>query len=194
MSKNGSLAIRADVDVAVIGGGCAERGSTAAEPATELAAKPATPAVQVAAAPTRAAPAKAAAAASNDWPNFRGPTGQGHSSETGLPLEWSESRNVVWKAPVPGSGWSSPVVADNRVWLTTAIDTGNPRSGPVRSSLRVMAFDAMTGKEVVNVEVFRLNYAGYINPKNSRAWLVVDPSDGRIPRRTDAAPRRRFSG
>ena len=107
--------------------------------------------------------------AAQDWPQFRGPTGQGHSSETGLPLEWSESRNVVWKAPVPGSGWSSPVVADNRVWLTTAIDTGNPRSGPVRSSLRVLAFDAETGKELVNVEVFRLNYAGYINPKNSRA-------------------------
>lgn len=104
-----------------------------------------------------------------DWPQFRGPTGQGHSSETGVPLEWDESRNIVWKAPVAGVGWSSPVVASGRVWITTAIDTGNPRSGPVRSSLRVLAFDAATGGEVVNVEVFRLNYAGYINPKNSRA-------------------------
>ena len=54
-----------------------------------------------------------------DWPQFRGPTGQGHSTERGLPLEWSESRNVVWKTPVPGRGWSSPVVAGGRVWLTT---------------------------------------------------------------------------
>src|SRR6185503_20862034 len=54
------------------------------------------------------------------WPEFRGPTGQGHSSEQGLPLEWSETRNVVWKRPVPGRGWSSPVVANGRVWLTTA--------------------------------------------------------------------------
>ena len=108
-------------------------------------------------------------AVAEDWPQFRGPTGQGHSSETGVPLEWDESRNIVWKAPVAGVGWSSPVVASGRVWITTAIDTGNPRSGPVRSSLRVLAFDAATGGEVVNVEVFRLNYAGYINPKNSRA-------------------------
>ena len=46
-------------------------------------------------------------ARAEDWPAFRGPTGQGHSSEHGLPFEWSESRNVVWKTRVPGSGWSS---------------------------------------------------------------------------------------
>jgi len=50
-----------------------------------------------------------------DWPQFRGPTGQGHSTERGLPSEWSESRNVKWKTPVPGMGWSSPVVAEGRV-------------------------------------------------------------------------------
>ena len=47
--------------------------------------------------------------------------------ETGLPLEWSESRNVLWKTPVPGRGWSSPVVAGGRVWLTTG---GRPRRAP----------------------------------------------------------------
>ena len=59
----------------------------------------------------------------------------------------------VWKTPVPGVGWSSPVVAGGRVWLTTAID------GPRRSSLRALAFDVETGREVVNVEVFRLRSA-----------------------------------
>jgi outer membrane protein assembly factor BamB len=49
------------------------------------------------------------------WPEFRGPTGQGHSAEQGVPLEWSESRNVAWKTPVPGAGWSSPVIAGGRV-------------------------------------------------------------------------------
>ena len=57
-----------------------------------------------------------------DWPQFRGPTGQGHSAERGLSFEWSESRNVTWKTPVAGLGWSSPVIAEGRVWLTTAID------------------------------------------------------------------------
>ena len=37
-----------------------------------------------------------------DWPQFRGPGGQGQSSETGLPIQWSESKNVAWKVPVPG--------------------------------------------------------------------------------------------
>ena len=73
----------------------------------------------------------------------------------GLPLEWSETRNVVWKTPVPGVGWSSPVVAGGRIWLTTSVETGNPARGPVTSSLRVLAFDVATGSEVVNVEVFQ---------------------------------------
>jgi len=97
-----------------------------------------------------------------DWPQFRGPTGQGHSSETGLPLEWSESRNVVWKTPVPGRGWSSPVVAGGRVWLTTA-------SKDKGASLRAIAFDVDTGREIVNVEVFHLRSADLLNAKNSHA-------------------------
>ena len=68
------------------------------------------------------------------WPEFRGPTGQGHSPEQGLPLDWSESRNVVWKRQVPGRGWSSPVVAGSQVWLTTAVEA------PGGASLRALAF------------------------------------------------------
>jgi outer membrane protein assembly factor BamB len=101
-------------------------------------------------------------AASADWPQFRGPTGQGHSTEHGLPLEWSESRNVAWKTPVPGRGWSSPVVADGRVWLTTAIKEKG-------ASLRALAYDVETGREVVNVEVFHIRNADLTNAKNSHA-------------------------
>jgi outer membrane protein assembly factor BamB len=101
-------------------------------------------------------------AGAEDWPQFRGPTGQGLSAERGLAVEWSESRNVIWKTPVPGSGWSSPVVAGGRVWVTTAI---KERGG----SLRALAFDVETGREVVNVELFRTRSADATNPKNSRA-------------------------
>ena len=106
--------------------------------------------------------ATAGLAAGDDWPQFRGPTGQGLSSERGLPLEWSETRNVVWKTPVPGLGWSSPVVAGGRVWVTTAV---KDRGG----SLRALAFDVETGREVVNAEVFRTRNVDLLNPKNSRA-------------------------
>ncbi len=101
-----------------------------------------------------------------DWPEFRGPTGQGHSTEQHVPVEWNESKNIAWKTAVPGLGWSSPVVSGGRVWLTTA-------TGERDVSLRVLAFDANTGKELLNVEVFRLKNARDINPKNS--WASPTP-------------------
>jgi outer membrane protein assembly factor BamB len=107
------------------------------------------------------------ATVAQEWPEFRGPGGQGHSSERGLPLTWGEGRNVAWKTPIPGLGWSSPVVAGGRVWLTTAIETRG-------ISLRVLAFDAGTGREVVNVEAFNIpSSRREINPKNS--WASPTP-------------------
>jgi outer membrane protein assembly factor BamB len=98
-----------------------------------------------------------------DWPQFRGPTGQGVSTERHLPLEWSDTRNISWKTEVPGLGWSSPVVAAGRIWLTTATAEGG-------GSLRALAFDVATGRQLVNVEVFRVGRpTGEVNPKNSRA-------------------------
>ena len=115
------------------------------------------------------------AAHAQDWPAFRGPTGQGHSVEVGLPLEWSESDNIVWKTPVPGRGWSSPVVADGRVWLTTA-------TAVVAGSLRLLAYDIETGLEVLNTEVFRVDQTTSPNPKNSLAspTPVLDVDGGRV--------------
>ena len=101
-------------------------------------------------------------AAAQDWPEFRGPGGQGHSSERGLPLEWSEARNIVWKSAVPGRGWSSPIVSAGRVWLTTAVEDRGV-------SLRLLAYDVATGREVVNVEVFNVRSGGALHPKNNRA-------------------------
>jgi outer membrane protein assembly factor BamB len=97
-----------------------------------------------------------------NWPAFRGPTGQGHSTEEGLAVEWSELHNVLWKTPVPGQGWSSPVVSGGRVWMTTAV-VGHG------ASLRAMAFDATTGRQVVDVEVFGSRRGELLNPKNSLA-------------------------
>ena len=62
-------------------------------------------------------------AASADWPQFRGPDGQGHATATGLPVTWSETENVTWKVPIEGRGWSSPVVLGEEIWMTTALTT-----------------------------------------------------------------------
>ena len=99
--------------------------------------------------------------AGSDWPQFRGPTGQGVSDEEGLPLTWSEKTNVVWKVAIPGNGWSSPVVQGDRIWLTTATEEGK--------SLRAIAIDRNSGAIVQNIEVFRLKSAKLTNPKNSFA-------------------------
>ena len=105
----------------------------------------------------------AADARAQDWPQFRGPTGQGDTTERGLPAEWSETRNIAWKTAVPGRGWSSPIVAHGRVWLTTATTDGRD------ASLRLVAYAIDSGQEALNVEVFRLRNATLLNEKNSHA-------------------------
>jgi outer membrane protein assembly factor BamB len=96
-----------------------------------------------------------------DWPQFRGPTGQGHSQESGVPLEWSETDNIVWKTPIPGLGWSSPVISRGMIWLTS----GDEETG----SLRAIAIKASTGEILHDVEVFHKDDLGRISHKNTHA-------------------------
>jgi outer membrane protein assembly factor BamB len=104
---------------------------------------------------------RAVAAAAADWPQFRGPDGQGHSASQNVPLSWSETENVTWKVSVPGSGWSSPSILGEQIWVTTAIDEGH--------SLRAIALDRKTGKVLHDVEVFHLDNPGPIHANNSHA-------------------------
>jgi outer membrane protein assembly factor BamB len=110
------------------------------------------------------------AATAADWPQWRGPDGQGHAvAAHGLPVTWSETENIAWKTPLPGRGWSSPVIEGDQIWLTTAIETeaseeekkrrlaGNASnqplnvSGPV--SLHAICVDRGTGKLLHDVEL-----------------------------------------
>jgi outer membrane protein assembly factor BamB len=65
-----------------------------------------------------------------DWPNWRGPSATGVSPETGLPTQWSTTENVAWKAPVRGLGISSPIVWDDRVFVTSQVGRGVVQPGP----------------------------------------------------------------
>jgi outer membrane protein assembly factor BamB len=96
-----------------------------------------------------------------DWPEFRGPTGQGYSEEPGLPLTWSETGNVRWKTEIPGNGWSSPTIHGDRIWVTTATEEGK--------SLRAVSVDLNTGALLQNLEIIRLKSRAPINEKNSYA-------------------------
>jgi len=55
----------------------------------------------------------------SDWPGWRGPHSDGVSDETGIPVRWSQTENILWKVPIPGRGYSSPIVWGDRIFLTT---------------------------------------------------------------------------
>ena len=81
-----------------------------------------------------------------NWPGFRGPTGQGISTEENLPLHWDANSNLVWKAVLPGEGWSSPIVWGDAVFVTAALEGG--------TRCHVLRLDRDTGRVVWDREVF----------------------------------------
>jgi hypothetical protein len=87
-----------------------------------------------------------------EWPEFRGPTGQGISAATDLPVTWDATTNVAWRADIAGKGWSSPVVYRDRIYLTTAVPLTAEEDSA--RSLRVVCLDATTGKDIWQREVF----------------------------------------
>jgi outer membrane protein assembly factor BamB len=104
-----------------------------------------------------------ATAAAADWPQFRGPDGQGHAGEP-LPVEWSATKNIAWQQPVPGAGWSSPIIYRGRLYLTTAVSP----AGGGNLSLRALCLDTHTGKPLWNTEVFSPPITG-AHAKNGHA-------------------------
>ena len=83
---------------------------------------------------------------SPDWPEFRGPSGQGLAPQGAVPLTWSATDGVVWKTEIPGEGWSSPIVWGDRVFVTTAGDAGR--------TCRILALDRRTGQMLWDRAVF----------------------------------------
>lgn len=95
------------------------------------------------------------------WPRFRGPGQQGISEEKRAPITWAEGKNIRWKTPIPGEGWSSPLVADGRVWMTAAVEEGK--------SLRAICVDYATGAILHDVEVFQNEVVPVKHRRNSHA-------------------------
>jgi outer membrane protein assembly factor BamB len=110
--------------------------------------------------------------ADDNWPQFRGPTAQGLSSATGLPLKWSETENVKWKTGIHDKAWSSPVVFGDRVWLTTATEDGR--------ELYVVALDRESGKIVLDQKLFHVEAPQYADRFNSHGSPTPVAEDGRV--------------
>jgi outer membrane protein assembly factor BamB len=95
-----------------------------------------------------------------NWPGFRGPTGQGTSEEKELPLNWSATQNIAWKTELPGEGWSSPIIWNDHVFITSATEGG--------ASCHVVALERTSGKILWDKEVFR-QVPGHKQQRNSYA-------------------------
>ena len=118
-----------------------------------------------------------------NWPQFRGPGARGISTNTNLPDRWSASENVAWKAEIPGRGWSSPIVWGDRVFLTTAVNSGTsetPKKGlyiggerPDAPRLdhewKMVCLDLSSGKVRWEHVLHRGAPAGPVHVKNSYA-------------------------
>ena len=119
--------------------------------------------------------------AGQDWPQFRGPHGDGTSAARNVPLTWSESNNIDWKVAVPGRGRSSPVVIGDRVWLTTALEQGvirtNIKSDDMQTAehvtLQAVGLDAKQGKELWRTTLFEVDKPAPVHWLNS--WATPSP-------------------
>jgi len=120
--------------------------------------------------------------ATDSWPEFRGPTGQGLVAAGKLPTEWGPDKNVAWKQEIPGKGWSSPVILDGRIYLTTAVPVDGSTTKDL--SLRALCVNAKTGKIIWDVEALKEDgsKAPNIQSKNSHAspTPIVDAKEKRL--------------
>jgi len=120
-----------------------------------------------------------ASAGRAQWPQFRGPRGNGlvtlpgRAEPIGVPIHWGEDRNVKWKTPIPHRGWSTPVVMDGLLWLTTATVGGH--------DFFVICVDAATGEIRLNQRLFHSDSPEPLgNPVNGYASPSPVVEAGRV--------------
>lgn len=116
-------------------------------------------------------PALSTTRAETNWPEFRGPQGDGHASEADLPVALDAS-SVNWETEIHGKGWSSPVVWGNQIWLTTATEDGTQMS--------VLCVDRTSGKVVLDQVLLQTENPAFCHPMNSYASPTPVVEEGRV--------------
>ncbi|HWN97534.1 MAG TPA: PQQ-binding-like beta-propeller repeat protein [Methylomirabilota bacterium] len=112
------------------------------------------------------------AALASNWPQFRGPNGDGHADEAKVPSTWSETQNVKWKTPIHGRAWSSPVVWGNQIWLTTASENAK--------ELFAICVDAESGKILRDAKLFDVERPQFHHAFNSAGSPTPVIEEGRV--------------
>lgn len=131
-----------------------------------------------------------------EWPQWRGPDGQGHAQASGLPVNFSEVNNAVWKSAIPGRGWSSPVMDGKQIWLTTAVETEakpedaqrrlkvNTGDQPLtlldKVELRAVCVDRDSGKLLHNILLLTVREPQWVHRLNSYASPSPVLADGKL--------------
>ena len=105
----------------------------------------------------------AVAETSGNWSNWRGPNGDGSAASGNYPVRWDETNNVLWKAPLPGKGCSSPIVWDNRIFVTA----------PTEGQDSLLAFD-WSGKELWRTKLGAERAGKHRNGSGSNASPTTD--------------------
>ncbi len=110
--------------------------------------------------------------AHGEWADWRGPTNDGQTTATALPLHWSETENITWKTALHDLGHSTPVIWEDQVWLTTARKDG--------TALYALCVNLNTGAIVHDILVFEVDEPQRINPHNSYATPSATIEAGRV--------------
>ncbi len=134
--------------------------------------------------------------AADHWPEWRGETGQGISMAKNLPVRWGEEKGVAWKTNVPGRGWSTPVIENGQIWLTSAHDEAASKEEVERRrktttnsqplifskfvSLRAVCVDLDSGDIVRDLEVLSEQDPDFIHRENTYATPTPILEDGRL--------------
>jgi outer membrane protein assembly factor BamB len=130
------------------------------------------------------------------WPQWRGPSANGHAGKSSYPSEWNNSKNVAWRSVLPGRGHSSPVHDGKTVWVTTAIETpaseaekkerlkdnkGLPTVTVLsKVSLRALKIDPKTGKVMQDIEILKKKQPQWVHKLNSYASPTPVIEDGKV--------------
>lgn len=101
----------------------------------------------------------------SDWPWWRGPDRNGHGKQQEVPLEWDETKNIVWKTPIPGRGHGSPSIVSDSIFIATADEQTQTQS--------VISFDRSTGNQEWITQVHANGWEGRIHKRNTQASTTV---------------------
>jgi len=108
----------------------------------------------------------------DNWPEFRGPTNNGHAKSSNLPLKWSEKQNIKWKVPIHDRGWSTPVVWGDQIWMTTASEDGK--------QMYAVCVSLKTGEMIHDVKIFDNENLPRIASMNSYASPSPVIEEGKV--------------